>query len=138
MSQQHHSPMVMAVGRFFLALIFVISGWQKLTHAAGVIPMLQSHHLPWPGLTVYVAGAIEFFGGLALIIGWRAREAALLLCLFLIPTTLIFHTSLVVPFKSAMEVRLNWSHMLLNFSVMGGLLLAAARSSEQERDGTHG
>jgi putative oxidoreductase len=56
--------------------------------------------------------------GSALVIsGWKARLGALLLLLFLVPTTLLFHTDVAD--------RMERIQLLKNLAIMGGLLLVA-------------
>ena len=69
--------------------------------------------------TLFYLGAIavELAGSLSLLLGFRAKLGAWLLFLFMIPTTLIFHTQFADPNQMI--------HFLKNLSVMGGLLYAA-------------
>ena len=63
------------------------------------------------------AVAIELAGSLSLLLGYRAKAGGWLLFLFLIPTTLIFHTHL--------SDQNQLIHFLKNLSIMGGLLYVA-------------
>jgi putative oxidoreductase len=54
---------------------------------------------------------------LSLLLGYRAKAGGWLLFLFLIPTTLIFHTNFGDPNQTI--------HFLKNLSIMGGLLYVA-------------
>jgi putative oxidoreductase len=58
-------------------------------------------------------------GALALILGWRAQQAALGLILFIIPATLLFHA-----FWSAdtANYQNQLNHFLKNLAIMGGML----------------
>src|SRR5258706_12840545 len=79
-------------GRIALAAIFVTSGADKLfAHTAQTVQMMAAQGVPLAALLVYVAGIVELGGGLALITGYRARYAALLLALFPIAVTPGFH-----------------------------------------------
>jgi len=71
-------PLSLLILRAALGVIFFTHGYPKLTHAGGAMqPMFVQHGLP--GQLVYVAGVLEIFGGLLLILGLFARGAALLL-----------------------------------------------------------
>lgn len=70
-----------------------------------------------------LAIAAEIGGGLALLVGWQTRWAALGLVLFLIPTTLIFHHFWDLPEPEHAAQRIQFSK---NLAVMGGLLGFAA------------
>jgi putative oxidoreductase len=66
--------------RVSLGLIFLTHGYPKLTRAGGPLEaMFVQHGLP--AQLVYVAGVLETFGGVLLILGLFARGAALLLAI---------------------------------------------------------
>src|SRR3989441_2748679 len=80
------------IGRTALALIF-------LFNALGIVDQTRpAHELAAHGApaalvpTLIMAGrALQLVAGIALVIGWHERIAALLLALFLIPATLTAH-----------------------------------------------
>lgn len=117
---QRYCPVV---GRFLLALIFVISGWDKVTGFAGSVGYMASKGMPLPQVLLPIAIAVELGGGLMLMAGFKARWAALAIFLFVIPTTLIFHNFWAVPPEQAhMQTIL----FLKNVAIMGGLLFVVA------------
>ena len=77
------------IGRAALALIFLFNalGLVDQTRAASE---LAAHGAPAALVpTLMIAGrALQLVAGIALVIGWHERLAALLLALFLIPATL--------------------------------------------------
>jgi len=81
------------VGRILIALIFLLSGFGKLTGFAGTAGYMASK-MPVSGtlidLLLVITIIIELGGGIALVLGWKARLAALVLFLWMIPVTLIF------------------------------------------------
>jgi putative oxidoreductase len=111
------------VGRFLLALIFVLSGWGKIAGFEGSVAYMASKGMPFPQFLLPGAILIELGGGLALMLGWKARWAALAIFLFCIPTTLIFHNYWAVPPEQAQNQMI---HFLKNLAVMGGLLYVVA------------
>ena len=71
-------PLALLVLRVVLGLIFLTHGYPKLTRSATTMQgMFVQHGLP--AQLVYVAGVIETFGGVLLILGLFARPAALFL-----------------------------------------------------------
>jgi len=77
------------VARIFLGLIFVYYGYGKLFHIAAYGATFPAKGIPtW---LVYVAVPIEFFGGVALILGVATRYVAVLMTLFVIIATLTSH-----------------------------------------------
>ncbi len=102
-------------GRVCLALIFLNAGVNHLLGFADFVPAIASQGLPVPSLLA--VGAITFLllGSLSLLFGFKTQIGAILLILFLIPTTLVFH-----PFPSDL------SNFLKNLALIGGLLMTIA------------
>ena len=101
---------VVAIARTALVLIYFIFGFSLLT---GDAPVEFAATKGVPAIAVYIGYAIKLFGGLAVIIGFQTRIAALLLVLFTLGTAFIFHGE----FDSVF-----WKEI----SMIGGLLLVAA------------
>src|SRR5207237_5959539 len=78
-------------GRVLLGLIFLISGFGKLTHWSQTAAMMQGKGMPLVPVLLALTILIEIVGAALLIVGWQARWAALLMFLYLIPVTLMFH-----------------------------------------------
>jgi putative oxidoreductase len=106
------------LGRVLLGLIFLISGINKIADPEGT-----QHYMTLMGMTsmttLFYLGAVamEIAGSLSLLLGYRTKAGAWLLFLFMIPTTLIFHTN----FADQNQM----IHFLKNLAMMGGLLYVA-------------
>ena len=111
------------VGRVLLALIFIVSGFGKVTGFAATAGYMASKGLPMTQVLLVGAILIELGGGLLVLLGWKARWAALAIFLFLIPTTLIFHAFWSLP---AAEAQGQMIHFMKNLAIMGGMLLIIA------------
>ena len=111
------------VGRILLGLIFVLSGFEKLTDFPGTAGYIASKGLPMAQVLAALSVAIELGGGILLAVGWKARWAALVLFLFTIPITLVFHNFWAM---TGADAAMNKIQFLKNVSIMGGMLLAAA------------
>jgi len=73
-------PLGLLILRVALGVIFFTHGYPKLAHANPAMQaMFVQHGLP--AQFVYVAGVLETFGGLLLLLGLFARAAALLLAI---------------------------------------------------------
>ena len=73
-------PLGLLILRAALGLIFLTHGYPKLTRSATALQgMFVQHGLP--ANLVYVAGVLETFGGVMLIVGLFTRPAALLLAI---------------------------------------------------------
>ena len=114
---------LIVVGRILLALIFVLSGFDKLTNIDGTAGYIASAGLPMPAILAVVAGLLELLGGLAIVTGLWARWAALALAAFTLLASLAFHPFWSVPADQQFVQNLLF---MKNMSVIGGLLVLAA------------
>ena len=116
------SPLAL-VGRFLLALMFVMAGFSKIAGFAGTVGYIASKGLPAPQVLAALTVVLEIGGGLALMAGFHARWAALLLALFTLLASVIFHNFWAMPAEQQMMQQLMF---MKNMSVVGGLFLVAA------------
>ena len=107
------------LGRILLALIFIISGYGKITGYAGTAGFMASKGLPMVALLLPLTILVELGGGLLIALGWKARWAAAVVFLFLIPVTLVFHNPAGLDAAAAQGQMI---HLLKNLSIMGGML----------------
>jgi len=108
-------------GRVLLAVIFVLSGFNKIGGFDGTVSYMTSAGLPFASVLAVLTIAMELGGGLLLIAGWKTRWVALAFFLFLIPVTLVFHTSSSNPAQAQQMIQL-----LKNIAIMGGMLHVVA------------
>jgi putative oxidoreductase len=111
------------VARVMLALLFILSGFGKIGGFEGTAGYIASKGMPLPQLMAAGAIAVELGAGLLLLVGYKARWAAMAIFLFMIPTTLIFHNFWAAPPDKAMMEQIGF---LKNVSIMGGLLMVWA------------
>ncbi|MGH8750692.1 MAG: DoxX family protein [Burkholderiales bacterium] len=114
------------LGRALLSLIFIASGWGKIMGFSGTAGYMASKGLPIPEVLLVPAIIIELGGGLMLLLGWKARWAALAIFLFMIPVTLIFHAFWAVDPAQAQNQMI---HFMKNLAIMGGMLYIMAYGS---------
>ncbi|MEP6925450.1 MAG: DoxX family protein [Pyrinomonadaceae bacterium] len=81
------------LSRFLVALIFIMSGTGKIFGFAGTAGMMGKIGFPVPEFFLICAIFIEIVGGLMLLLGFKTRIGALMLIIFLITATVIFHAS---------------------------------------------
>jgi putative oxidoreductase len=115
-------PLVVA-GRLLLALMFVVSGFGKLTNIAGTAGYIASAGLPAASLLAVGAGLLELLAGIALIVGFKARWAALALGLFTLLASVLFHAYWAAPAAQAYVQQLMF---MKNLAVAGGMFLVAS------------
>lgn len=109
--------------RILLALIFIQSGFGKLTALEATAGYIASKGLPMPQVLAAGAAAVELLGGILLVVGWKARWAAAAIFAFLVPTTYFFHNPLGVPPDQA---RMETIQLMKNLAIMGGMLMVIA------------
>ena len=103
--------------------MFILSGFGKLTDIQGTAGYIASGGLPFPMLLAAGVGALELLGGLALVIGFQARWVGLVLGLFTLVASVVFHPFWAVPADQQSITQLLF---MKNLSVAGGLLLVSA------------
>jgi putative oxidoreductase len=111
------------VGRLLLALLFLPAGISKIGGFAGTVGYIGSKGLPMPELGAVIAIVVEVLGGLALIAGFGTRAAALVLAVFTLAATVLFHNYWAMPAEMQMVQQLMF---FKNIAVVGGLLLLTA------------
>jgi putative oxidoreductase len=110
-------------GRILLGLIFVLSGFGKITGFEGAAAYIASKNLPLPQLVAVLTIGVEVGGGLALLAGFMTRRAALGLAVFTVLAALIFHNFWAAP---AAEFVNQFVNFMKNVSIAGGMLVLAA------------
>lgn len=117
------SPTLYRTGRVLLASLFLISGILKITAFSGVAGYMSSLGIPFATFAVLLTILVEVGGGLALMTGWNARPAALVVALFTVGATLAAHR-----FWEAdpANVQNQMNNFLKNVSIIGALLMLAA------------
>lgn len=122
MHENSYCSLTLLVGRALLAQIFLLSGLMKLLHWSETAAHMTAEGLPVAPLFLALAIAIELGAGALVLLGFKARLAALALVLFLVPVTLVFHGF----WKYQGEEQQNQlQHFLKNIALMGGLLTLA-------------
>jgi putative oxidoreductase len=114
------------IGRVGLAAVFLWSGYGKLVHMDGNVGYMKAFGLPAAELLIWPAMLIELVAGAMLLVGWKARWAAVALVLFTLPATFIFHAYWSVPADQALNAQI---HFMKNLAIVGGLLGIFAHGS---------
>lgn len=114
-----HKPLAL-IARILLAAIFISAGFSKVVGFDGVTAYIASKGLPVPMILAALTIALEILGGLAIVIGYKARVAGLLLGLFSILAAFIFHNFWAFPPE---QVYLQNIMFMKNLSMAGGLFL---------------
>jgi putative oxidoreductase len=116
------------LGRVLLSVIFILSGLGKLAHFHAVAGMMASKGIPLATVALAITLLIEIGGGLLILTGYKVKYAALVVALWLIPVTLVFHHFWGIPAEQQQEQMTNFSK---NVAIIGGLLVLAYASPEK-------
>jgi putative oxidoreductase len=112
----------LVLGRFLMSVIFILSGGFKLIQFAGSASMMAGKGIPLAKLALVISLIIEIGGGIALLTGFRVRQIAPIMALWLVPVTLVFHNFWA--YQGA-DQQNQMANFLKNVAIMGGLLVAA-------------
>lgn len=103
------------LARVLLAAIFVLSGYSKIGGYAGTQGYMEKMGVPGALLPLVIA--VELLGGLALVVGFQTRIAALLLAGFTLVAGFLFHFNLAD--------QMQFIQFFKNVSIAGGFLALA-------------
>jgi putative oxidoreductase len=109
---------LVALGRLFYSLIFVVAGFGHFTHQE--IAYAAAQGIPIAGLLVPASGIMAIVGGLSILLGFHGKFGAWLLVLFLVPVTLTMHNFWAV--KDPMLQQIQMAMFLKNISMLGSAL----------------
>jgi putative oxidoreductase len=85
--------LLILIGRILVGQLYVVSGWGKLMGLTGFAAYLVKNGVPegMTGVLSVVAACIEFFGGLAIVLGLAIRWTAPLMLIFTIVAAFVGH-----------------------------------------------
>ncbi|EIC85932.1 DoxX family protein [Serratia sp. M24T3] len=116
------SDAILLITRIMLMLLFVIFGYEKLIGFSGTINYMASTGSPFPTLSAIVAVVLEFFVGIAIILGFYTRPLALIMAVYTLITALIGHNFWTMTGAAHYANEINFYK---NVAIMGGLFLLA-------------
>jgi putative oxidoreductase len=135
------------IGRILIPLLFLVNGIQKALNVGEIARMLEANSIPIPDQIVpylgsmpkyqalgYLIAAIEIICGLMVLVGLKARWAALVLVVFSACTIIFVHHFWDMEGGSAALIEAR-TEALKNLSIMGGLLLVVAIGSRPDSTG---
>ncbi|WP_348654637.1 DoxX family protein [uncultured Psychrobacter sp.] len=109
----------MLLGRVFLSLMFIVSGFNKITDYAGTQGYMESMGVP--ALMLPLVIILELLGGIAILIGFKTRIVALLFIGFNVISALLFH--------SDFDDQTQMTMFMKNIAIAGGFLLLFAQGA---------
>ena len=109
------------IGRIFISLIFLLSGFNKITNYEETIIWMESFGLP--GFLLIPAIILEITAPILIIVGYQVKVSATFLAIFCIGTAFIFHND----FSNQMQL----TSFLKNIALSGGFLLLVINGSKK-------
>ena len=108
-----------ALGRIFLSTIFLIEGFRKLIFREQTIEFMEAYGVP--GILFIPSVIVEILFPLLIIVGYKTKLASLVMILFILTVTIIFHTD----FSNEMQL----IAFLKNIAIAGGFLIIFVRGA---------
>jgi len=100
------------IARIFIAIIFLMSGLNKIGNYGNTAYWMEDVGVPSLFLPIVIA--LEIVGGLAIILGWKARIFSFLLAGFCMLSAIVFHSN----FADQNEM----INFMKNIAIAGGFL----------------
>ena len=107
------------LGRLFLAMIFIQSGLSKMSDYAPTQGYMDAMGVSSALLPLVIA--LEVVGGIAIVIGFKARLVALAMAGFSLLSALLFHTNFSDETQTIM--------LMKNIAIAGGFLMIVAHGA---------
>ena len=108
------------VGRIFISLVFLLSGFNKIGNYEGTIGWMETFSMP--GIFLIPAIILEVGAPILIIIGYKVKISAALLSLFCIATAVIFHYD----FSNQMQ----FISFMKNIALAGGFLFLVVNGAK--------
>ena len=106
-------------GRILISVLFFLNGIFKMSNYEGSVGWMESFGLP--GILIIPAIILELICPILIIVGYKTKIAASLLCLFCVSTALIFHNN----FEDQMQL----TSFLKNIALAGGFMFLMANGA---------
>lgn len=110
------SPWALLVGRVLISYMFILSGYDKIVHLEGNQGYMEMVGVP--GILIYPAILVEILAGIAVLVGYQTRIAAVLLAGFCVLSGFLFHFD---PADQMQMISFN-----KNIAIAGGFLFLVA------------
>ena len=117
---------IIRIGRILFSLIFIASGLSKIGDWQKTTDYMESHHMIFIPFFLIMAILLQVLGGLSIITNYKTKFGVVLLLVFLIPATFIFHNFWILPTETEIEIvhqQYEMVSFLKNITIIGALLL---------------
>ena len=117
------AAVLMIVGRVIFGAFFVIAGLRNFAHFSERRVLATNYGWPLPAPLLAIGFAVQLVGGLSLVFGLWTAAGALVLIVFLIAATPLYHNLFMFQGK---ERDPHFYLTLVNITLCGGLLMVIA------------
>jgi putative oxidoreductase len=108
------NSVILLIGRILLSVMFIMSGLQKFGGIEGTAGYIGSVGLPAATALAWLAAIFETVAGIAILVGFQTKIAALLLAAFCVFAGYVFH------FQP--EDQMQMISFMKNLTIAGGFL----------------
>mgnify|MGYP001342446032 CR=1 FL=1 len=108
------------IGRVFISLVFLLSGFNKIGSYEGTVNWMESFDIP--GIFLIPAIILEIAAPILIMVGYKVKISAALLSLFCIATAIIFHND----FSNQMQ----FVSFMKNIALAGGFLFIVVNGAK--------
>jgi putative oxidoreductase len=108
------------IARFFISLIFLLSGINKIGNYEGTVGWMES--LGMPGIFLIPAIILEIATPILIMVGYKVKISAALLSIFCVATAIIFHSD----FSDQMQ----FISFMKNIGLAGGFLFIVVNGAK--------
>ena len=109
------------IGRILISVIFLFSGFNKITNYEGTILWMEGFGLQ--GFLLIPAIILEITAPILIIVGYQVKVSATFLAIFCIGTAFIFHND----FSNQMQ----FTSFLKNIALAGGFLFIVVNGTKE-------
>jgi putative oxidoreductase len=107
------------IGRILYSTIFLMTAKVHFSH--GAVEYATAAGVPLPEVLVPLSGIVAIIGGLSIALGFKAKNGAWLIVIFLIPVTFYMHAFWKE--TDAMRMQMQFANFFKNMSMLGAALM---------------
>ena len=115
---------ILLCGRSLLGFYFIVPGLSKIVNFAGTTTYMEQHQVPAIALLLPLTIVLQLSCGLALIVGYRGKFAAIILAGLTLAISIYMHD--FWNYAEGMERAHEMQNFIKNLAIAGGLLVLGA------------
>ncbi len=122
------------IGRVLFSLIFIASGLSKIVDWDKTSSYMEANNMKFIPFFLIIAIAFQVLGGLSIILNYKIKIGIVLLLIFMVPATFIFHDFWTLVDTTEIEETIKQLEMvsfLKNSAIIGALLMLFSEKNKQ-------